>query len=159
MNVFGVENRDTLTHKATGVVIFTYNLINLPYWSFYARTCLKLSLPPFLGQYSAKLLKKPDQCRAVYACSHLFWVDDQDGIKDGERCFPSTPMIDLRMCLCDFISCFVCLGCVLFPSCCRAVCLLGNGAPRNLYLNLLSETKEVFYQNTSVSGITGSCFA
>ncbi|CAN6457222.1 unnamed protein product [Victoria cruziana] len=53
MNVFGVENRDTLTHKATG--------------------------------YSAKLLKKPDQCRAVYACSHLFWVDDQDGVKDGER--------------------------------------------------------------------------
>ncbi|KAK2398314.1 vacuolar protein sorting-associated protein 35B [Trifolium repens] len=53
MNIFGVENRDTLTHKATG--------------------------------YSAKLLKKPDQCRAVYACSHLFWVDEQDGIKDGER--------------------------------------------------------------------------
>ncbi|XP_050363215.1 vacuolar protein sorting-associated protein 35B isoform X1 [Argentina anserina] len=53
MNVFGTENRDTLTHKATG--------------------------------YSAKLLKKPDQCRAVYACSHLFWVDDQDGVKDGER--------------------------------------------------------------------------
>ncbi|XP_030453469.1 vacuolar protein sorting-associated protein 35B isoform X1 [Syzygium oleosum] len=53
MSVFGVENRDTLTHKATG--------------------------------YSAKLLKKPDQCRAVYACSHLFWVDDQEGIKDGER--------------------------------------------------------------------------
>lgn len=37
-------------------------------------------------QYSAKLLKKPDQCRAVYACSHLFWVDNQDGTKDGERC-------------------------------------------------------------------------
>ncbi|XP_020578651.1 vacuolar protein sorting-associated protein 35B-like isoform X2 [Phalaenopsis equestris] len=53
MTVFGVENRDTLTHKATG--------------------------------YSAKLLKKPDQCRAVYACSHLFWVESQDGIKDGER--------------------------------------------------------------------------
>ncbi|KAG4173174.1 hypothetical protein ERO13_A11G042600v2 [Gossypium hirsutum] len=53
MHVFGVENRDTLTHKATG--------------------------------YSAKLLKKPDQCRAVYACSHLFWVDDQDNVKDGER--------------------------------------------------------------------------
>ncbi|KAK9065001.1 hypothetical protein SSX86_016384 [Deinandra increscens subsp. villosa] len=53
MHTFGVENRDTLTHKATG--------------------------------YSAKLLKKPDQCRAVYACSHLFWVEDQDGIKDGER--------------------------------------------------------------------------
>ncbi|KAI4327764.1 hypothetical protein L6164_020188 [Bauhinia variegata] len=53
MHVFGVENRDTLTHKATG--------------------------------YSARLLKKPDQCRAVYACSHLFWVDDQDNMKDGER--------------------------------------------------------------------------
>ncbi|KAI4381781.1 hypothetical protein MLD38_007824 [Melastoma candidum] len=53
MHVFGIENRDTLTHKATG--------------------------------YSAKLLKKPDQCRAVYACSHLFWVDDQDNMKDGER--------------------------------------------------------------------------
>ncbi|KAL6959910.1 Vacuolar protein sorting-associated protein 35A [Sarracenia purpurea var. burkii] len=53
MHIFGVENRDTLTHKATG--------------------------------YSAKLLKKPDQCRAVYACSHLFWVDDNDSIKDGER--------------------------------------------------------------------------
>lgn len=53
MHAFGVENRDTLTHKATG--------------------------------YSAKLLKKPDQCRAVYSCSHLFWVDDQDSIKDGER--------------------------------------------------------------------------
>ncbi|KAI9084102.1 hypothetical protein K1719_033900 [Acacia pycnantha] len=53
MHIFGVENRDTLTHKATG--------------------------------YSAKLLKKPDQCRAVYACSHLFWVDDHDDLKDGER--------------------------------------------------------------------------
>ncbi|TQD76751.1 hypothetical protein C1H46_037702 [Malus baccata] len=53
MHVFGVENRDTLTHKATG--------------------------------YSAKLLKKADQCRAVYACSHLFWVDDQENMKDGER--------------------------------------------------------------------------
>ncbi|EXC35324.1 hypothetical protein L484_026648 [Morus notabilis] len=53
MHVFGVENKDTLTHKATG--------------------------------YSAKLLKKPDQCRAVYACGHLFWVDDQENMKDGDR--------------------------------------------------------------------------
>ncbi|KAK6924522.1 Vacuolar protein sorting-associated protein 35 [Dillenia turbinata] len=53
MHVFGVENRDTLTHKATG--------------------------------YSAKLLKKPDQCRAVYSCSHLFWNDERDSMKDGER--------------------------------------------------------------------------
>lgn len=40
---------------------------------------------PFFLQYSAKLLKKPDQCRAVYACSHLFWVEDQENMKDGER--------------------------------------------------------------------------
>ncbi|OIW11033.1 hypothetical protein TanjilG_22840 [Lupinus angustifolius] len=40
MHVFIVENRDTLTHKAT--------------------------------EYSAKHLKNLDQCRAVYACSHLF---------------------------------------------------------------------------------------
>ncbi|KMZ57484.1 Vacuolar protein sorting 35 [Zostera marina] len=53
MSVFGVENRDTLTHKATG--------------------------------YSAKLLKKPDQCRAVFACAHLFWIDDREGLMDGER--------------------------------------------------------------------------
>lgn len=26
--------------------------------------------------YSSKLLKKPDQCRAIYMCSHLFWVPD-----------------------------------------------------------------------------------
>ncbi|KAL6498044.1 Vacuolar protein sorting-associated protein 35A [Orobanche gracilis] len=51
MHAFGVDNRDALTHKATG--------------------------------YSAKLLKKSDQCRAVYACSHLFWLDDS--IRDGER--------------------------------------------------------------------------
>lgn len=53
ITVFGVENRDTLTHKATG--------------------------------YSAKLLKKQDQCKAVYVCSHLFWVEDEGGVKDGER--------------------------------------------------------------------------
>ncbi|KAM0856954.1 hypothetical protein ACQ4PT_048798 [Festuca glaucescens] len=37
--------------------------------------------------YSAKLLKKPDQCRSVYACSHLFWTDGQDGIMGGERLY------------------------------------------------------------------------
>ncbi|XP_028950058.1 vacuolar protein sorting-associated protein 35B isoform X1 [Malus domestica] len=67
MNVFGVENRDTLTHKATG--------------------------------YSAKLLKKPDQCRAVYACSHLFWVDDQDGVKDGESGFCYRVLLCLKRAL------------------------------------------------------------
>lgn len=83
MNVFGVENRDTLTHKATGVTL-------LSFWSTNVSTIIFLLHPLiifffFFFQYSAKLLKKPDQCRAVYACSHLFWVDDQDGIKDGER--------------------------------------------------------------------------
>ncbi|CAH8268240.1 unnamed protein product [Arabidopsis lyrata] len=53
MRVFNVENRDTLTHKATG--------------------------------YSARLLRKPDQCRAVYECSHLFWADECENLKDGER--------------------------------------------------------------------------
>ncbi|CAI5518230.1 unnamed protein product [Closterium sp. Naga37s-1] len=52
-HVFAEENRDTLTHKATG--------------------------------YSAKLLKKADQCRAVCACAHLFWSDEENGPRDGER--------------------------------------------------------------------------
>eukprot|EP00959_Pyramimonas_sp_CCMP1952_P092604 1938022-Pyramimonas_sp.AAC.1 len=26
--------------------------------------------------YSSRLLKKPDQCRAAYLCSHLFWTDE-----------------------------------------------------------------------------------
>lgn len=80
VNVFGVENRDTLTHKATGVT--------LDFLECHVSIITFLLLPRliiFYFQYSAKLLKKPDQCRAVYACSHLFWVDDQDGIKDGER--------------------------------------------------------------------------
>lgn len=51
---------------------------------------------PFFLQYSAKLLKKPDQCRAVYACSHLFWVDDQENVKDGERY--STVHLTFTMC-------------------------------------------------------------
>ncbi|CAI5958888.1 unnamed protein product [Closterium sp. NIES-65] len=52
-HVFAEENRDTLTHKATG--------------------------------YSAKLLKKADQCRAVCTCAHLFWSDEENGPRDGER--------------------------------------------------------------------------
>eukprot|EP00735_Rhodelphis_limneticus_P007484 TRINITY_DN2003_c0_g1::TRINITY_DN2003_c0_g1_i1::g.21885::m.21885 TRINITY_DN2003_c0_g1::TRINITY_DN2003_c0_g1_i1::g.21885 ORF type:complete len:790 (+),score=289.63,sp/F4I0P8/VP35B_ARATH/49.30/0.0,Vps35/PF03635.12/1e-271,LOH1CR12/PF10158.4/2,LOH1CR12/PF10158.4/1.4e+02 TRINITY_DN2003_c0_g1_i1:43-2370(+) len=34
-------------------------------------------------QYSAKQLKKPDQCRGVLQCTHLFWVPD--GFRDGKR--------------------------------------------------------------------------
>lgn len=28
------------------------------------------------AQYAAKLLKKPDQCRMVTLCSHLFWAPE-----------------------------------------------------------------------------------
>lgn len=52
-NIFSEENRDTLTHKATG--------------------------------YSAKLLKKADQCRGIYTCAHLFWSTDENGVRNGER--------------------------------------------------------------------------
>jgi len=34
--------------------------------------------------YSAKLLKKPDQCRAVYTCAHLFWHDTDEALCDAE---------------------------------------------------------------------------
>lgn len=34
--------------------------------------------------YSAKLLKKPDQCRAVYTCAHLFWHDTNETLCDAE---------------------------------------------------------------------------
>jgi len=34
--------------------------------------------------YSSKLLKKPDQCRAIYMCSHLFWVPERN-YNNGKR--------------------------------------------------------------------------
>jgi len=38
-------------------------------------------------QHSAKLLRKDDQCRAVYECSHLFWAGDdtKPGHRDEKR--------------------------------------------------------------------------
>ena len=38
-------------------------------------------------QHCAKLLKKPDQCRAVYQCAHVFWPldDKQAGFRDEKR--------------------------------------------------------------------------
>jgi vacuolar protein sorting-associated protein 35 len=39
-------------------------------------------------QYAAKLLKKPDQCKMVTICSHLFWAgaeDDERKYHDGRR--------------------------------------------------------------------------
>lgn len=36
--------------------------------------------------HGSKLLKKPDQCRAVYLASHLWWaVDKSTGAEDGEK--------------------------------------------------------------------------
>ncbi len=34
-----------------------------------------------LGQYSNKLLKKPDQCRMVSLCSHIFWPAKVNGVQ------------------------------------------------------------------------------
>jgi len=38
------------------------------------------------AMYSSKLLKKPDQCRAIYMCSHLFWSPQRE-YKKGKTCF------------------------------------------------------------------------
>ena len=43
-------------------------------------------------KHAARLLKKPDQCRAVYVCSHLFWNDAlrqpaEEGAEQGELAF------------------------------------------------------------------------
>jgi vacuolar protein sorting-associated protein 35 len=35
--------------------------------------------------YAARLLKKPDQCRAVYMVSHLFWAPGSEQKKDDKR--------------------------------------------------------------------------
>ncbi|OLL22782.1 Vacuolar protein sorting-associated protein 35 [Neolecta irregularis DAH-3] len=35
--------------------------------------------------HGAKLLKKPDQARAVYSASHLWWSEDEKGYRDGKR--------------------------------------------------------------------------
>lgn len=41
------------------------------------------SLATKTAQYAAKLLKKPDQCRMVTLCSHLFWAPDEVGVQSG----------------------------------------------------------------------------
>ncbi|CDK25808.1 unnamed protein product [Kuraishia capsulata CBS 1993] len=51
--------------------------------------------------YGSKLLKKPDQCRAVYNASHLWWViqqneeEDDDETEEGEEPKPA-PQIPLK---------------------------------------------------------------
>jgi len=42
---------------------FTKYLSDENYENLTTKTC----------QYSSKLLRKPDQCRAAFSCSHLFW--------------------------------------------------------------------------------------
>ena len=38
------------------------------------------------AQYAARLLKKPDQCRMVYTCAHLFWSPSPAReLRDGEE--------------------------------------------------------------------------
>ncbi|OIV94853.1 hypothetical protein TanjilG_22050 [Lupinus angustifolius] len=102
MHIFSVENRDTLTHKATG--------------------------------YSAKLLKKPDQCRAVYACSHLFWIDDRDNMKNGERFNGKVILVKLNYLILhlptiqhqkEFKFCSLCLN-TLPPAPMTAVCVCAH---------------------------------
>ena len=47
-------------------------------------------------QYSAKLLKKSDQCRMVQLCAHLFWSRPVEGdSKEGEEA-PTRPSDDKR---------------------------------------------------------------
>ncbi|PFH36429.1 putative vacuolar sorting protein 35 [Besnoitia besnoiti] len=36
-----------------------------------------------ITQHAAKLLKRPDQCRAILACSHLFWNNER--VRDSRR--------------------------------------------------------------------------
>lgn len=43
------------------------------------------SLATKTAQYAAKLLKKPDQCRMVTLCSHLFWAPDEVCMCDNSR--------------------------------------------------------------------------
>ncbi|KAJ1448596.1 vacuolar protein sorting-associated protein 35 [Pelagophyceae sp. CCMP2097] len=46
-------------------------------------------------QYCAKLLKKPDQCRMVANCSHLFWVSQKRGL-DADGTPANAPFRDSR---------------------------------------------------------------
>jgi len=45
----------------------------------YETLCTKVT------QYAARLLKKPDQCKMVYSCSHLFWDDVTDLPKKPQK--------------------------------------------------------------------------
>jgi len=50
------------------------------------------------AQYSARLLKKPDQCQMVYTCSHLFWsLEPERTLGEGEE--PPAPGKDSKRAL------------------------------------------------------------
>jgi len=48
-------------------------------------------------QYAAKLIKKPDQCRMVALCCHLFWTADKSLKKEYED--PARVLVCLQRCL------------------------------------------------------------
>mmetsp|Transcript_35478 Transcript_35478/g.98028 ORF Transcript_35478/g.98028 Transcript_35478/m.98028 type:complete len:837 (-) Transcript_35478:101-2611(-) len=66
-------------------------------------TCLEAehhdAISSKIAQYSARLLKKPLQCRAVATCSHLFWSDAR---RDGKRVLEC-----LQKCLKIISGCFM----------------------------------------------------
>ncbi|OIV89080.1 hypothetical protein TanjilG_28412 [Lupinus angustifolius] len=71
MHIFVVENMDTLTHKPTGVLIFT--------------SLLNPNLVPFHWTIFNKAFKKARSMQCCLCMLNLFWVDDHDNMKDGER--------------------------------------------------------------------------
>lgn len=52
-------------------------------------------------QYAAKLLKKPDQCRMVTLCSHLFWVGKPEEVRIAHFA-RAAPPAHLLVCLCGY---------------------------------------------------------
>jgi len=45
------------------------------------------SLLKTLSGYATSLVKKPDACRAVYTCSHLFWGEEEGALCDGDTVY------------------------------------------------------------------------
>jgi len=64
--------------NSIALIIGTLQLLNVFGEENYDTLITKTAL------YSSKLLKKPDQCRAIYMCSHLFWCPEKE-YKNGKR--------------------------------------------------------------------------
>ncbi|OIW20069.1 hypothetical protein TanjilG_00444 [Lupinus angustifolius] len=71
MHIFVVENMDTSTHKPTWMLIFT--------------SLLNPNLVPFHWIVFNKAFKKARSMQCCLCMLNLFWVDDHDNMKDGER--------------------------------------------------------------------------